>query len=1016
MDEKLKADIYDIDLENVLNNMLKRLSNDIEKYKERIKNNINDHETQDLPFGQLYRDLLEKYHLENIISILLHVDGISLTRSTRLKMWLFSGSLVELPPLLRYRRYNMLLLSIWVGCTEPEPHIWLKSIVPKINYIKTQGDCPALRLILNFIGHGGYFCCWYCYLQGEHVHNKRQYKYEERVILRDSMTYLQESKLVYKNNVNVFEHVGVTVLEPIMDMSLPDSIIADYLHICLLGHAKAIIRNLYESMKPFERIELDEKLNEQPFPHYFNRKMRKVANFAYVKGNEIKNILFYGLLPLFQLYLPMEKLSHIALYVCFIRLLHGDAIFGHETCTIADKLFCEYYRDHDDYYKGLQNLVLHLHLHLTTIYKNHGALSNIGCFGQEDLIGEIGTNHHGTRYFGELITFYYNIDFAVHNESSISPNVFDKPYDLVPDLFHQYNYVHGELCDCEMPHECFHIYRRFMINRQVYHSLIYNKRNRSIFSPSNPLQPYYYLVAYDYPLKHKIVGRTSVQKITNDKAVINNINGEVQIIASGTLEYCQRELKKKIKVLQFEGRDFEDDSESNNDEVENDDGDESDVDDSRLSNYNESSTNLLKRPARGFSTPALKRSTKMNVKQRRTLNHSSERNKQIQSVISVANNPYDKTNKCRSLQERASELVDDEFGFTTQSNDDDSNIDTCDAGSSTSTIMTKMMGEMRLLRRQVSKLTKTVSDLVVPPSGSSKNDSLEHYRNEKESENFNIPVMWKGKNLLDIVARDPGHFGRSVLRELYTEAELQSSLLPSQSSHLYQKDVLDPVRFEILNEAVRKKYRLSRDGYRRYYTNTLRIKLSRFLYDSGPRKVSKTSKENQVSRHHQRATTNELFLDTDRSTTAAATNDGAHSNTGSTTTGCPTNVCTYSTWYTLSSGGYYGVEHVNINCTQTLSNFTAQIVVETNWGATFANQYNTFWSNTVIQTQTNSSSQITYMWSIITGQTIAGSGFPYFIEAQFQLPGQNQTVSNDTYSIQTVAACNGQVLTQTGHF
>ncbi|CAF1049414.1 unnamed protein product [Rotaria magnacalcarata] len=142
----------------------------------------------------------------------------------------------------------------------------------------------------------------------------------------------------------------------------------------------------------------------------------------------------------------------------------------------------------------------------------------------------------------------------------------------------------------------------------------------------------------------------------------------------------------------------------------------------------------------------------------------------------------------------------------------------------------------------------------------------------------------------------------------------------------------------------------------------------------------------------------------------------AKKKTGSTTTGCPTNVCTYSTWYTLSSGGYYGVEHVNINCTQTLSNFTAQIVVETNWGATFANQYNTFWSNTVIQTQTNSSSQITYMWSIITGQTIAGSGFPYFIEAQFQLPGQNQTVSNDTYSIQTVAACNGQVLTQTGHF
>ncbi|CAF5051382.1 unnamed protein product, partial [Rotaria sp. Silwood1] len=31
------------------------------------------------------------------------------------------------------------------------------------------------------------------------------------------------------------------------------------------------------------------------------------------------------------------------------------------------------------------------------------------------------------------------------------------------------------------------------------------------------------------------------------------------------------------------------------------------------------------------------------------------------------------------------------------------------------------------------------------------------------------------------------------------------------------------------------------------------------------------------------------------------------------------------------------------------------------------------------------------MWTIIPEQTISRSGFPYFIEAQFQLTGQNQT-------------------------
>lgn len=85
-------------------------------------------------------------------------------------------------------------------------------------------------------------------------------------------------------------------------------------------------------------------------------------------------------------------------------------------------------------------------------------------------------------------------------------------------------------------------------------------------------------------------------------------------------------------------------------------------------------------------------------------------------------------------------------------------------------------------------------------------------------------------------------------------------------------------------------------------------------------------------------------------------------------------------------------------------------------GATYGNQYNTFWSNTVNQGYSNTSSQITYYWTIISGQTISSSGFPYYIKAQFQLQGTNQTVSNDIYTVITQSTCNGQVLTYYGHF
>ncbi len=142
----------------------------------------------------------------------------------------------------------------------------------------------------------------------------------------------------------------------------------------------------------------------------------------------------------------------------------------------------------------------------------------------------------------------------------------------------------------------------------------------------------------------------------------------------------------------------------------------------------------------------------------------------------------------------------------------------------------------------------------------------------------------------------------------------------------------------------------------------------------------------------------------------------------STASSCPkntsntSNTCVYSTQYTLDSDAYYGTEMVYINCTQALSNITIVITVQKTVNATFAKQYNTFPPDTVNQTHEETSSQIFYEWFINNGQTIVTSGFPYYAEAQFQLQGVNQTVSNDTYSVTIQGACNRQFFTQTGHF
>ncbi|CAF1114627.1 unnamed protein product [Didymodactylos carnosus] len=157
--------------------------------------------------------------------------------------------------------------------------------------------------------------------------------------------------------------------------------------------------------------------------------MRAVSNFAYVKATELRNMLFYGILLNLEPFLSNQQLSHLALFICVIRLLRS------------------------------QHLV-----HYSYMYNNHGALSNTGCFGQEDLVGSMSSSHHGSRYYGALITHYYNIDFHIHNKKQQEQTTTNGPDDPSGQSPIEHTHLYSFLCNCTDIHKCFIIYRRFSIN------------------------------------------------------------------------------------------------------------------------------------------------------------------------------------------------------------------------------------------------------------------------------------------------------------------------------------------------------------------------------------------------------------------------------------------------------------------------------------------------------------------------------------------------------------------------
>ena len=126
-------------METIIRKIVIRLSSIVDEYKRRINIKDDPEETRDIPFGSLYQELLKKNDYKDMISMLLHVDGVSVTKSSKLKMWMFSGCILELPPKLCSRRCNMVLISIWVGYVEPRSKLWLTRVVNTLEIIKTQG-------------------------------------------------------------------------------------------------------------------------------------------------------------------------------------------------------------------------------------------------------------------------------------------------------------------------------------------------------------------------------------------------------------------------------------------------------------------------------------------------------------------------------------------------------------------------------------------------------------------------------------------------------------------------------------------------------------------------------------------------------------------------------------------------------------------------------------------------------------------------------------------------------------
>jgi hypothetical protein len=153
LNDKSIATIFDINQPLVFTQMIDRLLTDIEDTRKQIiLNNLSpdNNSNNDIIFNEVYKELQNKCSSTPFISLLLHLDGISLCKSSKLTLWLFSASLIELPVHIRYHRFNMIILSVWIGHREPLIDLWLSECLHQLNHLKNKG-IYELFLVIKFI-------------------------------------------------------------------------------------------------------------------------------------------------------------------------------------------------------------------------------------------------------------------------------------------------------------------------------------------------------------------------------------------------------------------------------------------------------------------------------------------------------------------------------------------------------------------------------------------------------------------------------------------------------------------------------------------------------------------------------------------------------------------------------------------------------------------------------------------------------------------------------------------------
>lgn len=409
-------------------------------YPER-REKTNEHSYEDIYDGAIYKEAM-RFHIGygKWLTFMWNTDGFSLFKSSTFQVWPLYLTINELPPHLRFRRDNMLLVGLWFGLEKPDVNLFLKPIYDELCllkkgfkvYVPSHGhmeykaallcgtcDAPAKALFMRHKYFNGKFGCPKCLCRGEksvRTSNVFVYPYEENLDLRTDRRHLAHLRGVRRTGKVQFGVKGPSYLQPMLLISFVRSTGIDIMHDVFLGVMKSLMTLWFGEKHKGKDFSLYHVggvvsaflLSIKP-PHFFQRIPQPISKLAFWKASEFKAFFFYYSLAVLYPVMDQVYFNHFKLLVLGVSLLCKDSV-SEADIALSQNLLDEFVRRYEQLY-GLRHMTFNVHLlrHLPGAVRELGPLWTSTCFMFEDMNGALKQLVHGSQYVGLQIVSTFEL-------------------------------------------------------------------------------------------------------------------------------------------------------------------------------------------------------------------------------------------------------------------------------------------------------------------------------------------------------------------------------------------------------------------------------------------------------------------------------------------------------------------------------------------------------------------------------------------------------------------------------